>query len=82
MPQWNNGNRLEKLCPSIFTGLFGRHVTGKYQRETLHMGYDISLPELSKMTISNSIFNYWKVIQVFGYQGIWNQIPQLRLKSG
>lgn len=51
MPQWNNGNRLEELCPSIFTGLFGRHVTGKYQRETLHMGYDISLPELSEMTV-------------------------------
>lgn len=30
----------------------------------IHIGYDISLPELSEMTISsNSIFNYWKVIQ-------------------
>lgn len=27
------------------------------------MGYDVSLPELSEMTISNAIFNYWKVIQ-------------------
>lgn len=63
--------------------MFGRHFIDKYQTETLHMGYDISLPELGKRTISYSLGTTGKLpFHLNIPKGIQSEIPQWRLKWG